>query len=413
MHMRPASIKGKTRRCMFLGTLVACSSGPKTTSNQDASTGGDGPDGGGGRAPSGLVDAAPPPAVTLTGCALDSYFAPVTVAGQAFTLLLDTGSTDTAVALSSCTTCDVSPRLTAPSGSCSTHFPEQMSLGWTGDVCSEAVSVGDEAALTMNVVGISDDTDFFTNVDCTGQAVAGQPAYQGVLGVGPTSADTLGDASGDAYVSALVAHGAADGFALLLCTAGGRAWFGGYDPTFASGPPQYTPLSAQLGWTIAVSSIGLGSKSLGPGDPKSIVDTGTPFYSMPTAAYEAFVAEDDAGFTAVFGASSLGAAFGKGKCVSPVGSPSASQVDAMLPPMTMTLPSVGGGSFSLRMPATASYLVAATATGGAAVEYCLAITDSADNGGYSVIGAPLMRANITVFDVGRGRLGFAPQGYCR
>ena len=189
-------------------------------------------------------------------------------------------------------------------------------------------------------------------------------------------------------------------------------WFGGYDPQFAKGPPHYTPLTMLLGWQISVSSIGLGATNLGAGDLKTIVDTGTQFTSIPAAAYDAFMADVDPGFTTIFGASHLGAAFAAGSCVSPAGAPTQAEVDAALPPMTITLPSVGGGSFTHTMPATSSYLVAATPDGSAAVEYCLAIQDSAQTDNLSFLGGPLMRANITLFDLAHGQLGFVPQGFC-
>ncbi len=404
-------------------SLVACGAGNDTASGHGASSSGAASDAGrssgsasssAASAPRELPDAGPLLTIPLTGCPLDSYFAPVTIGGQAFTLLLDTGSSDTAVVLSSCTTCNVSPKFSAPGGSCSTQLDTQMSLGWVGGVCSETISVGGELPeVTMDVVGITDSPEAFGNIiDCTGQALAGQPPYQGFLGMGPLAFDTIGQASEDAYMSELVAHGVADAFGLLLCSVGGTVWFGGYDPQFAKGPPQYTPLSMPLGWTISVSSIGLGSTSLGAGDEKSIVDTGTQFYSMPTAAYKAFMAQSNPGFTQILGASTLGAAFGQKMCVVPAGAPTQAQVDATLPPMTMTLPSVGGGSFTLSMPATASYLVPATPADGGALEYCLAIKDTAMNGGYSIVGGPLMRANITLFDLTHAQLGFVPQSFC-
>ncbi len=383
-----------------IASLVACSTGNDAASSHGGSSGSS--DGGS------LV------AITLTGCPLDSYFAPVTIGGQAFTLLLDTGSSDTAVALSSCATCNVSPKFSAPGGSCSTQLTTQQSLGWVGGVCSETVSVGGEVPeVTMDVVGISDSPEAFGNIiDCTGQALSGQSPYQGFLGMGPPPLDTIGQASEDAYLSELVTHGTGDAFALLLCSVGGKVWFGGYDPAFAKGPPQYTPLGMTLGWTISVSSIGLGATDLGAGDAKSVIDTGTQFYSMPTAAYNALMAQSNPGFTQVFGASTLGAAFGQKTCVTPAGAPTQADVDAALPPMSMTLPSVGGGSFTLSMPASASYLVPATPSGGGALEYCLAVKDSAMDGGYSIIGGPLLRANITLFDLAHAQLGFAPQSFC-
>jgi hypothetical protein len=368
--------------------------------------------GSGGSSSSGQPDGGALRAIPLTGCPLNFYFAPITVAGQSFTVIVDTGSTDMALALSSCTTCGVSPELSAPAGTCSAQ-PEQ-SLGWAGDECSETVSVGGEIPeVTMNMVGITTNTSFFTNDDCTQQPISNAPTpYQGILGLGPPVLDTLGQAADDAYVGALVSHGVADAFGLLLCSVGGRMWFGGYDPTFASGPPEYTPLTMAKGWTISVSSVGLGSTNLGPGDPETILDTGSQFYSIPKSSYDAFIDHADPSFTTIFGSSTLGAIFGSKACVSPSAGQTQAQIDMALPPMTMTLPSTGGGSFTLSLAATASYLVPATPSAGGALQYCLAIKDSAETGNFSILGGPLMRANITVFDVKGDRIGFAPQTFC-
>ena len=92
--------------------------------------------------------------------------------------------------------------------------------------------------------------------------------------------------------------------------------------------------------------------------------------------------------------------------------PTPAELDATLPPMTMTLPSVGGGSFTLSLPATASYLVPATPPDAGTLEYCLAIQDAANNHGYSILGGPLLRANITLFDLAHAQLGFVPQSFC-
>jgi len=167
------------------------------------------------------------------------------------------------------------------------------------------------------------------------------------------------------------------------------------------------------GWSISVSTIGLGSTNLGAGAHQSIIDTGTQFYSMPTAAYKAFISQASPGFTTIFGSSTLGSVFGKTACVAPAGGQSQAQIDAALPPMTMTLPSVGGGSFTLSFPATASYLVPATPAGGGALEYCLASKDSAQTGNYSLVGGPMLRAYITLFDLKRSQIGFVPQGFCK
>ena len=67
---------------------------------------------------------------------------------------------------------------------------------------------------------------------------------------------------------------------------------------------------------------------------------------------------------------------------------------------------------TLSFPATPSYLVPATPADGSALQYCLAIADSAQTGGYSIIGGPMLRANITRFDLADARIGFIPQGFC-
>jgi hypothetical protein len=354
--------------------------------------------------------------IPLTGCPLDSYFASVTVGSQPFTMLFDTGSTDTAVALSTCTTCGVLPKFSAPVGSCYSQLTTQRSLGWIGGVCSETMSVGGELpAVNVNVVGISKNVDFFTNVDCTGKPLSsGAPQYQGILGMGPLNdLDTIGQEADDAYFSELVAKEVTNSFGVLLCSVGGRVWFGGYDSKLASGPPQYTPLSMPSGWAISVSSIGLGSMNVGAGDPQSIIDTGTQFYSMPAAAYNSFISQTHSGFTTIFGSNTLRSIYGARRaCVVPGGGQTQAQIDAVLPPMTMTLPSVGGGSFTLSFPATASYLVPATPADGGALQYCLAIADSTQTGGYSIIGGPMLRANITLFDLADAQIGFIPQGFC-
>jgi hypothetical protein len=291
----------------------------------------------------------------------------------------------------------------------------QNRLSFTGGVCTETVSVGGEApVVTQNIIGIAADMGFFNPTACGDQPPdGGLLQYQGILGLGPLDVlDSIGTAPNDAYFTDLVASGVTDAFALLLCSVGGRLWFGGYDPQFATGAPQFTPLTSPTGWAISVSSLGLGAATLGAGDSQTIVDTGTQYYSMPAAAYGALMGQDVPALSAVFGSSTLGGAFGgHDGCLTPKGGQTRAQIDAALPLMTMTLPSAGGGSFTLSFPATSSYLVPVQAQGGG-LQYCLDVMDSASTGNYSILGGPMMRANITLFDVAHGQLGFIPQGFC-
>lgn len=116
--------------------------------------------------------------------------------------------------------------------------------------------------------------------------------------------------------------------------------------------------------------------------------------------------------TTAFGASTLASVFAHAACVTPKGAESQAAIDQALPAMTLTLPSTSGGSFTLRVPATRSYLIPATPAAGGATEYCIALKDSATTDGYALLGGPLLRANITVFDLGHAALGFVPQTAC-
>jgi aspergillopepsin I len=362
---------------------------------------------------------APPVAVPLTGCVSIGYSAPVTIGGQTFELGLDTGSADLGVALNSCADCDVSPEYAAPDGSCSGTTSSDYGSGslsggsWSAAICSASVQVGaQEPAVTISVAGITTQSQFFTNYNCAGTY------SEGILGLGPLDLDTIGSAKTDEYFPALVQQGVPDMVALLLCSTKGMLWFGGYDETAASGPPQYTPMTTSSAWTVNLLSIGLGAQSLGGADGRSMIDTGTWGFYMPSAAFSALVdaVTSDPGATVAFGPGKLDAnffsnAFGGYGCLAPVGGQSQSQIDAELPPMTLTLPGLSGDSFTLTLPATQSYLAPFPVKG--AIEYCPGIADNSVIGNVTILGGTVLQAYITILDEGHRQVGFAPQSFCR
>jgi hypothetical protein len=373
-------------------------------SGDDSSTA---PDSGGG-----------PVAVPLTGCVSIGYSAPVTIGGQTFALSLDTGSADLGVATSTCSDCEISPEYTAPDGSCSGTTSSDYGSGslsggsWSAGICTATVQVGaQEPAVAMKIAGITKQSQFFANYDCGG-------AYnQGILGLGPLDLDTIGSAKTDEYFPALVQQGVPDVLALLLCSNKGTLWFGGYDEAAASGPPQYTPMTMSSAWTVNLLSIGLGAQSLGGADGQSMIDTGTWGFYMPTAAYSALVSAvtADPGATTVFGAGKLSAnffanAFDGSGCLAPVGGQSQAQIDAALPPMTLTLPGLSGDPFTLTLPATQSYLAPFSFFG--ATLYCPGIADNAVIGNVTILGGTVLQAYITILDEGKQQVGFAPQSSC-
>jgi hypothetical protein len=330
-------------------------------------------------------------------------------------MTVDTGSTDTAVALSTCTGCGVSPEYApaACSGSASAQYGSGAT--WSAEVCSGSVQVGAELpAVTIDFAGITSQSQFFQNVECDGAAAPSSPS-EGILGLGPIDLDSLGSANDDAYFNELVQQGITDTLAVLLCSTDGQLWFGGYDSQYASGSPQYTPMSTSSYWAVSLSSVGLGTQSLGGADSNSVVDTGTWGFYLPTAAYSALTNALglDTGATSTFGAGTLGSSFfvDPSPCVQPVGGQSRAQIDAALPPLTLTFPGTAGGSFTLSFTATQSYLVPVSSNG--STFYCAGVADNAQLGGQTIIGASLLRANITILDEGNGRVGFVPQTSCQ
>ncbi len=354
--------------------------------------------------------------VPLTGCPFIGYSAPVTIGGQSFQMIVDTGSTDTAVALSSCSSCGVSPEYSG-GGSCSGSASDQYGSGasWSAEICSALVTVGTEMPdVNIDFAGITSQSEFFPNVDCAGAAVI-PSLSEGILGLGPIDLNTFGTNADDAYFNELVQQGITDTLAVLLCSADGELWFGGYDPSYASGSPQYTPMSQSSYWAVSLTSVGLGTQSLGGADDNSVVDTGTWGFYMPTAAYSSLVANLSAngGATSTFGAGTLGSSFfvAPSPCVLPLGGQTPAQIDAALPALTLTFPGATGGSFTLSFKATQSYLVPMTDNG--KTYYCAGVADNSQLGGQTIIGDSLLRANITVLDEGNTRVGFAPQTYCK
>ncbi len=288
--------------------------------------------------------------------------------------------------------------------------------GWDAEVCSATVEVGAEMpAVTIEFAGMTSQTSFFSGANCDGTQ-ATTSLSEGILGLGPIDLDTIGTNNDDAYFNELVASGVTDTMAVLLCSTDGVMWFGGYDPSYASGSPQYTSMSDNQGWLVSLSSIGLGSTNLGGADSQSVVDTGTSLFYMPTSAFNSLVSalSTDSGATSVFGSGALSSSFFGSQslnCISPTGGQTQSEIDAALPSMTLTFPGVSGGSFTLTMPATQSYLLPVTS--GSSLQYCPGIQDEGAQSGQTIIGDTALRAYITIFDEGNQQVGFAPQSYCQ
>jgi len=157
--------------------------------------------------------------------------------------------------------------------------------------------------------------------------------------------------------------------------------------------------------TLGPSTLGLTQTSFGP----TVVDTGTSLSYVPARAQTSMLAalNGNAAFKTLFPNQTV-ADTDEGACVTHAGTTSA-LIDAMLPPLALTFPAEGGGTFTIEVPPSQSYLV-----GAGAGEFCWAFsssgTDPAVDG--TTIGDTLLAGLLTVFDIEHHRVGFARQRGC-
>lgn len=332
------------------------------------------------------------------------YTASFTASGMTFQLDLDSGSTTTGVAASSCTTCTgLSPLYAPGTGAMDQHQTASTAYAdgsrWSGEIFGDVVGLGTGSPdVPVNFVSITSQHNFFYGNE-----------YQGILGVGPEALLENGTSS---YWTALVGAGVTNVMAYELCPTAGIMWLGGFDASHAQGAPQYTPLLTtginRDFYAVDMTDMALDGTSLGFGsstfqDP--IVDTGTSLFYVPTAVQTALITKVNAsaGFQALFPGQTL-SSHGDG-CVQSAAGTTDAMVDAMLPEMSMSF-AQGSGSFTMSAKASVSYLM--NAGGG---QYCLVVEGGGD-GGEATMGDTILRAFVTVVDVGNGQVGFAPQAHC-
>ena len=139
---------------------------------------------------------------------------------------------------------------------------------------------------------------------------------------------------------------------------------------------------------------------------ETLVDIGTTALILPNAAFSALAAAVAANpvFKQNFGAGSF---FSGTNCLLPSQGLTKAQLDAMLPALTLVVPSPTGKTVTIDLPATESYLLQQDDTQGNAY-YCSGI----ESGSQTIIGANTLHTLITIFDRLHGQIGFAPQMGC-
>lgn len=334
------------------------------------------------------------------------YTASFTASGATFQLDLDSGSTTTGLAASSCNSCNgLSPLYQPSTGATDEHQTASTAYAdgsrWSGEIFDDMVNLGAGSPdVPVKFVSITSQKNFFFGNE-----------YQGILGLGP---DALLETGTTSYYDAIVAAGLTSTMAYELCPTGGTMWLGGFDASHAQGAPQYTPMLTsgvnQDFYAVDMTDIAIGGTSLGVAaatydDP--IVDTGTSLFYIPDAAETALLAAVNAstGFKALFPNQTL-SENGNNGCVTAASGTTDAMVDAMLPDMSISFAQPSGTPITISAKASVSYLM--NSGGGM---YCL-VVNSGGNNGDATMGDTILRAFVTVVDVGHGTVGFAPQAHC-
>jgi hypothetical protein len=391
-------------RVLGLAFLASCSSAPDTTdAGTDAATDGD--------AGSGVM------AVPLSVCTELAYTAMVSIgAGQSFPLLFDTASTTLGVAGSACTTCKVMPLYTpgATATDMNATAKVQFAIGsWSGEIYSDMVGLAPGPSTTMNFVSITTQSGFLNPAFKCGAS----PTFNGVLGFAraPEAAPQT-----DAFFDKLVLSASIpDVFATELCDSGGTLWLGGYDGAATAGSVQYTPFKqdaiGQLYYAVDLESIAVLGTSVSAMIPTgsygdTVVDTGTSAIFIPTAAFNALTSAiaGTSGFQQAFGADGGASLFTAFPPCANVALTKA-QLDAMLPALTLTF-GTGAAAITAQALPTESYLWADPKRGWCSSFYAVDPTTTLPFA--AILGSPIVRSNVFVFDRANRQLGIAPHAAC-
>jgi Eukaryotic aspartyl protease len=404
-----------------LGFTVLAASGcggsvgasPQGTGKGAQSTDGGGDDAGGnggdaGMTPSSLIT------VPLQACEGLIYLADVAVGSEDFQMIVDTGSTSLGVASSMCSGCGVTPVYTPGASAVDqkTMATSQFGTGsWSGEVYQDSIGFASDPAVPVKFVAIDSQSMFFRpGLTCSG----GATGYQGIIGFDRVASAVSGtNAFFDDFVTA---KGIPNVFATELCDNSGTLWLGGYDSSKATGAPQYTPFTSDQAspyyYTVNLQSIAVDgtTTTVTPTGllPDTVVDTGTTAFIVDSAAFTSLTTAiaGTPGFTQTFGASAGGASWFSGQTPCGAAGTSKAQIDAAMPGLTLTF----GGGVTLKMPASESYLTSYSG-------YWCSLLIAAPSGQQfplaALLGSPMMRSQIIIWDRAGGRLGFAPHAPCQ
>jgi hypothetical protein len=336
--------------------------------------------------------------VPLLHCAAGVELASnVTIGTQQFNLLLDTGS---AVVIAGGYT---------PSDSATdTQKPDSSNYGggakFSGEIYTDTMGFAPSLLAPMNFTAIKTETGIYLP-NCGPANVNSS----GVLGLAYAGS---GDPGTDLFIDRLVATtGIANTFAVQMCDSGGTLWLGGFDPTATTAAPQYTPfVKDDAYYVVTLASIGVASTTVpiaAGGYTTTMIDTGTSenyFAPAVVSAITAAIAASPGG-QQLFGGDGGTPLDLAGKCYALT--QTKTELDTILPPLTLTF---GAGATAITVQALPSESYLESVQG----QWCgtLVGVSTSSLGFAGLIGEPLLRSNVFVFDRGAQQLGVAPHAAC-
>ena len=343
----------------------------------------------------------------LTGSNGCDYAASVTIAGLTYDLIIDSGSSNFAVAASSCTNCDGISPLYAGSLTSTTVNLQYGSGSFDGSITSALTFTFGGLSASMQVIAITDQDDFF---NCAN-------ASQGIMGIAYPS---LSQNSLTISIDALVSAGVPDGFALQLCAGltgssssskSGNMWIGGYDSTFTSGPMQWVAITTKEWYGCVVNGFAIGGTAISGfaslNSPKAIIDSGTTQLVINNEAnYNILLAAINTSsiisFTSSMTANDI-SEFWQGE----VQVPTSWYTLSTTATVSIQMQAPGGGSVSISIPNTNWFTLDTGYLSFTGLGF-----DSTGKEG-TIVGETLFANYVVFFDRGTGsRIGFAPGINC-
>jgi hypothetical protein len=378
--------------------------------------------------------------IALYGCSSQAYSVPVVLNNERFNLLLDTGSSATAVASTVCTAekgCDrIKPLYEYGSGQVIDANVTEINYGygayksfWQGIQVKEEVSLEASLSSVSMHMGAIHSTSlntnntlaFLTPQTCFADDGNIRHTMHGIFGLG-SSVLNQGSAQGlDAWIEKAIAKDANYGqYSVLLCDLNGLYWQQGIDRSYFTGEPIYIPMQTNGYYSIRISSLTLE----GENEPfakdlwSSLIDTGTSNVELSSSNYLALMNQLNRNPNAI-------ALFGKTffkpnntQCFinEKPENISREDIDNRLPRVIMNIKNSLGQMESIYFKATAFYLnaVAVHATPNIAA-YCLGVGDAGNLGASSysaIVGNIAMNNSLYIFDVLKKQLGIAYSGKC-